>query len=42
MRPHAAPRFTPQLFLGLAVLVTGVVFLLHNLGVIDLRQYLSC
>lgn len=29
-----------RLFLGLAVLVTGVV-LLHNLGVIDLRQYLS-
>jgi predicted membrane protein len=41
MRPKAAPRFTPQLFLGLAVLVTGVVFLLHNLGVADLRQYLG-
>jgi predicted membrane protein len=41
MRPKAAPRFTPQLLLGLAVLVTGVVFLLHNLGVVDLRQYLS-
>jgi len=40
MRPRAA-RFTPQLFLGLAVLVTGVVFLLHNLGVADLRQYLG-
>jgi predicted membrane protein len=41
MRPKAAPRFTPQLFLGLAVLVTGVVFLLHNLGVADLRAYLG-
>lgn len=41
MRPKAAPRCTPQLFLGLAVLVTGVVFLLHNLGVADLRQYLG-
>jgi predicted membrane protein len=41
MRPKAAPRFTPQLFLGLAVLVTGVVFLLHNLGIADLRLYLG-
>jgi predicted membrane protein len=27
--------------MGLAVLVTGVVFLLHNLGIADLRHYLG-
>ena len=41
MRPPTATRCTPQLLMGLAVLVTGVVFLLYNLGVADLRQYLG-
>jgi hypothetical protein len=41
MRPPAASRCTPQLLMGLAVLVTGVVVLLHNLGIADLRQYLG-
>jgi predicted membrane protein len=41
MRSSAAPRCTPQLFMGLAVLVTGVVFLLYNLGLADLRPYLG-
>jgi predicted membrane protein len=41
MRSGATPRWTPQFSLGLAVLVTGVVFLLHNLGVADLREYLG-
>ena len=41
MRPPTATRCTPQLFMGLAVLVTGVVFLLYNLGVADLRPFLG-
>jgi predicted membrane protein len=41
MRPPTATRCTPQLLMGLAVLVTGVVFLLYNMGVADLRPFLG-
>ena len=34
------PRFTPQVLLGLFVIVIGVLFTLDNLGAIDADQYL--
>ena len=33
-------RFTPQLLMGLLVIGVGVLFTLHNIGMIDAAQYL--
>ncbi len=35
------PRFTPQVLLGLLVIVVGLLFTLDNLNVIDADQYLQ-
>jgi predicted membrane protein len=39
LKPRA--RFTPQVLLGLVVIVAGVLFTLDNLGVVDAEQYLQ-
>jgi hypothetical protein len=35
-----APRFTPQLLMGLIIIGLGTLFTLNNLGLVEARQYL--
>ena len=36
----ARPRLTPQVVIGVAVIVVGVLFTLDNLGLVDAQEYL--
>jgi predicted membrane protein len=38
--PDRAPRFTPQLLMGLIIVAIGTLFTLDNFGVVDARPYL--
>jgi predicted membrane protein len=35
-----APRFTPQLLLGMIIITVGILFTLDNLGLVDAHRYL--
>jgi predicted membrane protein len=39
-RPETSVRFTPQLLMGLLIILVGVLFTLDNLGIADAGQFL--